>query len=188
MTREDAIKVLNMVEAYGLADEAKQMAIEALKAMIERREENLSTEAANKYLGKHADITVIDEAATHGDLISRQDAMDAVNVWAEHNKDAYPDEYQDGIYNGLLVAKAVLEDLPSAEPVHGEWVKKDGDLVCSVCGNSVSFSQTPKGWVLGRYCQTCGAKMLTKKSPETLSLKADGEAVSKGGETNGDTD
>ena len=31
MTKEQAIKVLNMVEAHGLADEAKQMAIEALK-------------------------------------------------------------------------------------------------------------------------------------------------------------
>ena len=31
MTREEAIKVLNMVEAHGLADEAKRMAIEALE-------------------------------------------------------------------------------------------------------------------------------------------------------------
>ena len=30
MTREEAIQVLNMVEAHGLADEAKRMAIEAL--------------------------------------------------------------------------------------------------------------------------------------------------------------
>lgn len=32
MTREEAIKVLNMVEAHGIADEAKRMAIEALSA------------------------------------------------------------------------------------------------------------------------------------------------------------
>lgn len=31
MTREQAIEVLNMVEAHGLADEAKRMAIEALQ-------------------------------------------------------------------------------------------------------------------------------------------------------------
>lgn len=30
MTREEAIKVLNMVEAHGLADKAKRVAIEAL--------------------------------------------------------------------------------------------------------------------------------------------------------------
>lgn len=35
MTREEAIKVLNMVEAYGLADEAKRVAIEALSAEYE---------------------------------------------------------------------------------------------------------------------------------------------------------
>lgn len=31
MTREEAIKVLNMVESHGLADEAKKIAIEALE-------------------------------------------------------------------------------------------------------------------------------------------------------------
>ena len=33
MTREDAIKVLEMVEAHGLADEAKQMAISDMRKM-----------------------------------------------------------------------------------------------------------------------------------------------------------
>lgn len=42
---------------------------------------------------------------------------------------------------------------------HGEWIEKGGELVCSVCGNSVSFSRTPKGWVLGKFCQSCGARM-----------------------------
>lgn len=31
MKREEAIKVLNMVEAHGIADEAKQMAMKALE-------------------------------------------------------------------------------------------------------------------------------------------------------------
>ena len=48
----------------------------------------------------------------------------------------------------------------SVEDVQGEWIEKDGELVCSVCGNSVSFSRTPKGWVLGKFCQSCGAKMV----------------------------
>lgn len=33
MTKEEAIQVLNMVEAHGLADEAKRIAIEALKIL-----------------------------------------------------------------------------------------------------------------------------------------------------------
>lgn len=36
MTRTEAIMVLNMVEAHGLADEAKRMAIEALSAEEEK--------------------------------------------------------------------------------------------------------------------------------------------------------
>ena len=40
MTREEAIKVLNMVEAYGLADEAKKVAIEALQTKGVGRYEN----------------------------------------------------------------------------------------------------------------------------------------------------
>ena len=39
MTREEAIKVLNMVEAHGLADEAKEMAIQALEEDIVRCKE-----------------------------------------------------------------------------------------------------------------------------------------------------
>ena len=34
MTREEAISVLKMVEAHGLADEAKKMAIEALQTEL----------------------------------------------------------------------------------------------------------------------------------------------------------
>lgn len=41
----------------------------------------------------------------------------------------------------------------------GEWIEKGGELVCSVCGNSVSFSRTPKGWALGKFCQSCGTRM-----------------------------
>lgn len=42
----------------------------------------------------------------------------------------------------------------------GEWIEKGGELVCSVCGNSVSFSRTPKGWALGKFCQSCGTRMI----------------------------
>ena len=41
----------------------------------------------------------------------------------------------------------------------GRWVYAGDELVCSCCGGSVSFSKTRSGWILGRYCQTCGAKM-----------------------------
>ena len=44
----------------------------------------------------------------------------------------------------------------------GRWVvdPKTGDVVCSQCGNSVSFTQTDDGgWTVGKWCQTCGAHM-----------------------------
>ena len=34
--------------------------------------------------------------------------------------------------------------VPSADAVQGEWIEKGGEIVCSVCGNSVSFSRTPE--------------------------------------------
>lgn len=50
-------------------------------------------------------------------------------------------------------------EVVSADAVQGEWIEKGGELVCSVCGNSVSFSRTPKGWALGKFCQSCGTRM-----------------------------
>ena len=60
-------------------------------------------------------------------------------------------EYADAI----SMAIEALADRPTGE----WWVTKDGETVCSLCGNSVSFSRTEDGWVLGKFCQTCGAKM-----------------------------
>lgn len=63
MTREEAIKVLNMVEAHGLADEAKQMAIQAL-----------SQEPCRYWLnGKcNGNTEVCEDTFSRGDVISRE--------------------------------------------------------------------------------------------------------------------
>ena len=106
------------------------------------------------------------------DLISRSDAINAVHKYFVDKINNEPheiDEDGDDVFTDMksvnalfhhnkMVSKAI-KALPSAEAVQGEWVEKGGELVCSVCGNSVSFSRTPKGWVLGRFCQTCGARM-----------------------------
>ena len=115
------------------------------------------------------------------DLISRQDAIDALgeepdiwndteeewayrNAWVEHisaikslpSADAVSRDDLIKAYEKGLQAQVV--DLTESRPT-GEWVEKDGECVCSECGNSVSFSWTEDGWVLGKFCQTCGAKM-----------------------------
>lgn len=58
------------------------------------------------------------------------------------------------LFPALRMAIEALSERPK-----GDWIDKDGELVCSVCGNSVSFSRTSKGWVLGKFCQSCGTKM-----------------------------
>lgn len=47
MTKDEAIKVLKMVEAHGLADKAKSVAIEALET------EAIPVEWINKYTNEH---------------------------------------------------------------------------------------------------------------------------------------
>ena len=81
---------------------------------------------------------------------------EAIRIIETVFQDEYVYKYYDSITHQALTM--AIEAL-SAEAVQGEWIEKGGELVCSVCGNSVSFSRTPKGWVLGKFCQTCGARM-----------------------------
>ena len=70
------------------------------------------------------------------------------------------------LWNEMHLSEAIdmaIESLQT-KAVQGEWIENGGELVCSACGNSVSFSRTPKGWVLGKFCQTCGARMQNEKN------------------------
>ena len=130
MTREEAIKVLNMVEAHGLADEAKKMAVEAL--------------THDKRTETHECVS-----ETHGDLISREDAIEAI---ASHDTTNGNTVY----FKGKTVI-GYIKDLPSASPVHGEWIDEDEVthkyFKCSECGVG-QFN-----WGEDNYCPNCGAKM-----------------------------
>ena len=62
MTREEAIQVLNMVETYGLADEAKHVAIEALSAdTVSREQYDHVCEEYNRLVHKAVCIKLCDE-------------------------------------------------------------------------------------------------------------------------------
>lgn len=90
------------------------------------------------------------------DLISRQVAVDAIEAIPDSN------------WRSVHYANAI-RNIPSAEPVHGEWVTAghtnglNGTMwaECSVCGSP--------GDLWDNYCRVCGAKM-------------------DGGVSNGDTD
>ena len=90
------------------------------------------------------------------DSISRQDAI----RWVKTECNPYGKPTLD-FESGKKVIEH-LEQMPSADKPTGEWVEKDGECVCSECGNSVSFSWTEDGWVLGKFCQTCGVKMVQR--------------------------
>ena len=86
------------------------------------------------------------------DLISREDAIDAVI------------EYWDGYakpldsWDVMNQTRAVLETLPSAEAVQGEWIKSKaakGYVVCSNC-NKLTTNINRKKY---NYCPFCGARM-----------------------------
>lgn len=98
-------------------------------------------------------------APTDGDLISRQDAIEAI---------ASRDE-TDGtvkVFTGRQVNE-ILTALPSADRPTGKWINKDSSVLgityeCSNCGrdcvSAVSYDIKGNEWRYN-YCPNCGAKI-----------------------------
>ena len=82
MTREDAIKVLNMVEAHGLAEEAKKMAIKALS-----QEQQSEWERDHEILKAYADGQ--ESMKPCKDAISRQSVLEEINCWIGSGEYSY---------------------------------------------------------------------------------------------------
>ena len=137
MTREEAKAILyQKIKPCVLGEwgEAIDMAIEALSA-------NYTT------------VKPKDAVAEPTDLISRADAIEAVeNLQTEQWIDSDID-----YNNGLQSAIAEIKALPSADRPTGEWIKHNDRCTiifyytCSECGEVESG--TPP------YCRNCGAKM-----------------------------
>lgn len=60
-----------------------------------------------------------------------------------------------------------IDEQPTIEPERprGEWIRKDGKIYCSVCGESIcDFIPNPKdavGLILSnKFCPKCGASMV----------------------------
>ena len=137
MTREEAIKILKAIRVYecypkSASEETKEaidMAIEALKAK------------------------------TDGDLISRQDAIDAVDRVDEAHM-----RLKGRPMLGWCTLLDEIESLPSAEPKTGEWIQKDmyADRFCSECDYAVWDSEAEEY----NFCPNCGADMRCGESDE----------------------
>ena len=97
---------------------------------------------------------------TPTDLISRQDAIDALG----EEPDIWNDTEEEWAYRNAWVEHiSAIKSLPSAEPKTGKWVEavKDGVLsytdvyaMCDQC-HKVKFN----GWGMN-YCPNCGARMV----------------------------
>ena len=94
------------------------------------------------------------------DLIGRQDAIDALQK--EINKGIPPfDDVMGSIRCGVRLARNIIEDLPSAQPRKGKWLKAYGDheafgvrpfyYYCSECNKLTFFPYD--------FCPNCGRRM-----------------------------
>jgi hypothetical protein len=99
------------------------------------------------------------------DLIRRQDAIDALAK--EMPSLTTPDgsgEFDHDIQitdEAFVDCMQIINELPSAEPKTGEWVKRQtiGDVsfaYCSECGEPILHGRTSPLW---HYCPNCGCRM-----------------------------
>lgn len=89
------------------------------------------------------------------DLISRQAAIDEANAWL---LDCLKVNKQDRSC-GLIRR---LEDLPTAQPKRGKWIKtaRWGRVYyCNQCRNYLDFDGVNAGRGSTNYCPNCGADM-----------------------------
>lgn len=133
MTREEAITVLNMVEAHGLADKAKHIAIEALEFDLDKHDEEVIKNTVETLWGE-----------PYEDCISREAAIKVFG-------DVHPMDYNTQAYI------TNIQNLPpvTPQPKMGRWIPRShvfGVAYCSECDFELKIDDT-------NYCPNCGAKM-----------------------------
>ena len=57
-------------------------------------------------------------------------------------------------------AMSKFKVVDAEEVKHGEWLNKNGELICSVCGNEALMDEV---YYASPYCPDCGAKMDIEK-------------------------
>ena len=170
MKIEEAIKQLNMHKSTNVWSdsiaEAIDMAIEALRNEINcvKCEHYTERETATGIKG----VCKMD-TAHRGDIIYRQDAIDALAK--EMPSLTTPDgsgEFDHDIQitdEAFVDCMQIINELPSAEPKTGEWIDwlgKGNEWECSVCKCSIESH----GSIAYKYCPNCGADMRGEKHEE----------------------
>lgn len=177
MTRDEAIKVLNMVESHGLADLAKRRAIKALEqecvgstqkhvgnTLEMRCDDAISRQAALKLFATH-DGKYLFEAIRDlpsvtpipcSDAISRQAVM---RVLDEIGSDFDSPRNAVVSLDGIADAVQGLPSVTPQEPKTGRWIldETDNSITCDKCGCLIWANDISNGDA--HYCPNCGARM-----------------------------
>ena len=169
MTNEEAIKAIEVIRNYILKDpswlksftdkanEAVDMAINALKAQEQLSNDSPELDKKNGELISNKRTQ--ERTETHAcDLISRQDAIDALEKVAElypwrvpGDRDSYS-KYNEAWNDALDRAESEIEALPSAQP---EIIRcKDCKYNSNTCGNYVNCDIIPQmfGRTVDNFC------------------------------------
>lgn len=95
------------------------------------------------------------DRTTSGDLISRQDAMDALAKFVPYVID---DVSTESYTNGLTDAYNLICQLPSAQPRNGEWIdySDEGYIECPFCHSATNCEDNKDEL---HYCFSCGAEL-----------------------------
>lgn len=99
------------------------------------------------------------------DLISRQEAINALFDLYEYQRDIDPTEAADLVRQGIFLAEKKIEKLQSIQPERkvGKWIvdeKRFGctERHCSLCGAILEGDDWK--WRNNNYCYHCGARMV----------------------------
>lgn len=101
----------------------------------------------------------------NNDLISRQQAIDALNIQAEEMSH-WSERYQEQ-RRGVLTAINIVADCPSIQPEikTGQWIISDSELEirCNKCGKDFSEYVDSIDYIYleerPKFCPNCGAVM-----------------------------
>lgn len=152
MTNREAIKELKLMRYNdantGDMDRALAMAIEALSA---QEKPYLWQKEMVKILSEQLDNNSTKVDNENVDLISRQDAIEEVEMLLEQSEDDEHDKTWNNAIRGAI--NAVKRHVPSAQRM-GEWIHDGSDWtnrwICSKCGYKHFLEKT-------NYCPNCGA-------------------------------
>ena len=98
-----------------------------------------------------------------GDLISRQEAIDAFDGVKVDEENCT--EYDIGYNDGIDYAVSRLSVLPSAKPEHSAWVNArdghDGHVKCKVCFKTYDWDSEAQYF---NFCPNCGKDVRGEKN------------------------